>query len=174
MTSSAWTQYCSRDSYTFSTPNYFLPKSTSFSPKKNQIGPFRFSNIERQGTWNCTDDVTITYHGVFGTNVFSLLKGTHPTDFCKKSVRRSKYCLEFLITWGRLNLLDECSIQVQFSKLKLTYSLRFSEFNFSYFTLQVKLFFIEKKKPKISGFKNIVERGIRKILTFELRQIFEE
>ena len=42
----------------------------------------------------------------------------------------------------------------------------FLKFNFSYFTPQVKLFFVVKRKPKIFGFKNAMERGIRKILTF--------
>ena len=43
----------------------------------------------------------------------------------------------------------------------------FLKFNFSYFTPQVKLFFVVKRKPKIFGFKNAMERGIR-IKTFLL------
>ena len=43
----------------------------------------------------------------------------------------------------------------------------FLKFNFSHFTPHtVRLFFVEKRKPKIFGFKNVMERGIRKILTF--------
>ena len=30
---------------------------------------------------------------------------------------------------------------------------------------------VEKRKPKIFGFKNVIERGIRKILTFVIRYI---
>ena len=44
--------------------------------------------------------------------------------------------------------------------------LPFSEVNFSHFTPRVRLFFVEKRKPKIFGFKNVVERGIREVLTF--------
>ena len=35
----------------------------------------------------------------------------------------------------------------------------------------VRLIFRRKKKPKIFGFKNTVEKGIRKILTFVKRSI---
>ena len=40
-----------------------------------------------------------------------------------------------------------------------------------YFTSKVKLIFAEKRKPKISGFKNVMDRGIRNILTFVIRYI---
>ena len=38
----------------------------------------------------------------------------------------------------------------------------FSKFIFSHFTPEVRLFFAEKRKPKIFGFKNVMERGVRK------------
>ena len=38
----------------------------------------------------------------------------------------------------------------------------FSKFTFSHFTPQVGLFFAEKRKPKICGFKNVMEKQIRK------------
>ena len=38
-------------------------------------------------------------------------------------------------------------------------------FNFSHFTLHVRLFFVEKRKPKIFGFKNVMERGISELIT---------
>ena len=38
---------------------------------------------------------------------FSSTQGDRTTVFCKTSVRRSKYCLEFSITWGRL-LISIC------------------------------------------------------------------
>ena len=44
----------------------------------------------------------------------------------------------------------------------------FLKFNFSHFTAQVRLSFVQKRKPKIFEFKNVMERGIRKILTFAL------
>ena len=50
----------------------------------------------------------------------------------------------------------------------------FLKFNLaiSHFTRQVRLFFIKKKrKPKIFGFKNMMERGIRKILSFVMHPV---
>ena len=45
----------------------------------------------------------------------------------------------------------------------------FLKFNFSHSTLQVRLFFVAKRKPKIFAFKNVMGRGFRKILTFVIR-----
>ena len=42
----------------------------------------------------------------------------------------------------------------------------FLRFIFLNFTAQVRLFFVGKRKPEFFGFKNVMERGIRKILTF--------
>ena len=42
----------------------------------------------------------------------------------------------------------------------------FLKFNFSHFIPQVRLFSVEKRKPEIFGFKNVMERGISEILTF--------
>ena len=42
----------------------------------------------------------------------------HPTTvFCELSVRRSKYCLEFSNTWGRLKIARWLTTHAQFSKL---------------------------------------------------------
>ena len=41
---------------------------------------------------------------------------------------------------------------------------------FSHFS-QVRMFFVEERKPNIFGFKNAMERGIKKCLTFVIRQI---
>ena len=44
----------------------------------------------------------------------------HSTSvFCKIYLRRSRYCLEFSIAWGRLKFLDDRSVCVQFSKVIL-------------------------------------------------------
>ena len=92
------------------------------------------------------------------------------TVFSEISVRRSKYCLEFSITWRRLKIsrwqFHSCTILKAF----LTNSSRFSEVSFSHFNFQVRLFVVEKRKPKISRFKNM-KRGIRKFLTFIIRYI---
>ena len=50
-------------------------------------------------------------------------------------------------------------------------SLRFSEVDFSHFTAQARLFFVQKMSPRIFGFKKVIERGMKKILTFVIRQI---
>ena len=72
----------------------------------------------------------------------------HPTTvFCKISVRRSKYCLEFSITLGRLKisrlLFHSGTI---FEAYLIPYD--FLKFNFLHFTPQVRLFFVQKRKPK--------------------------
>ena len=86
----------------------------------------------------------------------------HPTTvFFKISDRRSKYCLEFSITWGRLKTsrwpFQSCTIFE-------AHLIKFLKFNFSQFTTQVRLFCVGRKKPKIFGLKNVTKRGIRKIL----------
>ena len=48
----------------------------------------------------------------------------------------------------------------------MTVPFDFLKFNFSHFTPQVGLFFVEKGKPKLFGIKNVMERGITTILTF--------
>ena len=42
----------------------------------------------------------------------------------------------------------------------------FLKFNFSHFTPQVIIFFVEKRQPKILGLKNVMDKGVNKILTF--------
>ena len=61
----------------------------------------------------------------------------HPTSiFCKVSVRKSKYCLEFTtLTWGRLKIPRwpfYSLIYEQFFDANLINSLRFSEFHISF------------------------------------------
>ena len=45
----------------------------------------------------------------------------------------------------------------------------FLKFTFLHFSPQVKLSFLggRKRKPKIFGFENVTDRGIRKVVTFE-------
>ena len=45
----------------------------------------------------------------------------------------------------------------------------FLKIDFSHFTAQVRLFSVLKWKSKILGIKNVVERGIRKILASVIR-----
>ena len=71
-------------------------------------------------------------------------------DFCKISVRRSKYCLEFSIIWGRLKISIWSFHLCKIFDAYLTNSLRFSEKYFSHFTAQVRIFFLQNRKPKFS------------------------
>ena len=96
----------------------------------------------------------------------------HPTTvFCEIYVRRSKYCLEIFVTWERLKIsrwpYHSCAIFEAY----LINSLRFSDVYFSHFTSQVRLFFVEKRKPIIFGLKTAMEKEIRKFLTFVVLQI---
>ena len=55
------------------------------------------------------------------------------------------------------------------NKFPTTYD--FLKFNFPILLRKLGYFFIEKRKPKIFGFKNVMERRIRKCLTFAMRYI---
>ena len=91
-----------------------------------------------------------------------ITQGHLTTALCKISVRRSKYWREFSVSWWRLKIsrwpFHSCTIFEAY----LINSLRFPDVQVSHFTSQVRLFF---------GFKNVMERGIRKCLTFVIRQI---
>ena len=99
-------------------------------------------------------------------NVIELRQGHRTTVFCKISVRRSKNCLQFSITWGRLKIswwpFHSCTVFVAY----LINSLRFSKVKFFTFQSPTSPIFRRKRKSKISGLENAMERGIRKILTF--------
>ena len=45
----------------------------------------------------------------------------------------------------------------------------FLKLYFPHFNPQARLVFVEKRKPKIFGFKNVMERENRKILSFVIR-----
>ena len=100
-----------------------------------------------------------------------ITQGHLTTVLCKISVRRNKYCQEFSITRWRLKMsrwpFHSCTIFEAY----LINSLRFPEVQVLHFTSPVRLFFVEKRKPTISGFKNVLEWGIRKCLTFVIRRI---
>ena len=40
------------------------------------------------------------------------------------------------------------------------------KFNVSRFTAQIRLLFVQKRKPNIFGYKNVIEKGINKIVNF--------
>ena len=79
------------NTYSYNTRSFFndslaLPKCRS---NQGLRGSFHSSKTR---PWNCIDDNTNTDKG-------------HPTTvFGKISVRRSKYCLEFSVIWGRLKI----------------------------------------------------------------------
>ena len=95
-----------------------------------------------------------------------------PNDcFLQISVRKSKYCLEFSITWGRIKISrDHVPFMSNFGTLSNKFPYDFLKFDFSHFTPQDRHFFSWKKETlKLSEskvIKNVIERGIRKILTF--------
>ena len=91
----------------------------------------------------------------------------HPTTvFCKLFFLRSKYFLEFSNTWGWVNFFRWLFHSWTMFEAYVINSQRFCEVWFSRFASQVRLFFVEKREPKIFGFKNVMARGIRKILIF--------
>ena len=94
----------------------------------------------------------------------SLIKQGHPTTvFFKISVRRNKYCQlkNFLLLWGRLKSswwpFHSCTI---FEGVMIHYD--FLKFNFSHFIPKVSLFFVEKRKTIIFGFKIARREGTEK------------
>ena len=103
-----------------------------------------------------------------------ITQGHLTTVLCKISVRRSKYWQEFSISWWRLKISRWPFHSRAIFEAYLINSFRFPEVQVSHFTFQVRLFFVEKRKPKILGFKNVMERGISKCLTFVIRQILSK
>ena len=102
-----------------------------------------------------------------GTNVMIYHHQGHPTTvFCKLFFWRSKYFLEFSNTWGWVNFFRWLFHSWTMFEAYVINSQRFCEVWFSRFASQVRLFFVEKREPKIFGFKNVMAREIRKILIF--------
>ena len=105
----------------------------------------------------------VTFHkGLYGgssdcnlgvTNSNKDTQGHPTTVFCKISVRRNKYCLQFSIAWGRLQIsrwpFHSCTIFETY----LINSQRFLKLNFSHFTPQVMLLFVEKGNLEFSDKK---------------------
>ena len=73
---------------------------------------------------------------------------------------RGKYCVEFLLLEDGQKFLDDRSFHVRFSQLTSQFPYDFLKFNF---TSEVRLFFVEKGKPKIFGIKNVmhVKRNLK-------------
>ena len=179
---------------------------------QSTLGPWTilYITVRRAVTPRSSSDrqpINYVRHAWLSSTVVSI-QG-HPTTVfaaVRIYVRRSKYYLEFSITWGRLEVtvrfMDNFrslpnKISHDFLKFRLftvpyfflrsfgyTASYRnakhsistilrknrglwtvYLKFNFSHFTPQVWLVVV-KRKPKIFVFKNAMERGIWKILTF--------
>ena len=77
-------------------------------------------------------------------------QGQPKSVFCKLSVWRGKYCLEFSVTRGQLKIsrwpLHSCTI---FLRLSIFKKKCFESQFFSNFTPQIRLFFVEKRKPSL-------------------------
>ena len=84
----------------------------------------------------------------------SRYSGNSDPVLCKITLRRSKYCLIFSFTI----IFEACLINY------LRFSVKFINFHIS--LLRLGYFSYWKRRPKIFGFENVMERGIRKFLTF--------
>ena len=80
--------------------------------------------------------------------LFQPFQGHPTTVFCKICLRRSKYCLEFSFAWGRLK-----NYRWTFYSICTIFKAYLIKFNFSYFTTQLTLFFLEKGNLKFSDSK---------------------
>ena len=77
--------------------------------------------------------------------------------FLKISVRRSKYCLEFSIAWGRLKISRWAFHLWTTFEDYLINSLWFSDIQFFTFHSPGLAIFMEERKAKIFGFKNVMK-----------------
>ena len=75
--------------------------------------------------------------------MYTFTQGHPTTVFCKISVPRSEYRLEFSITWVRLKVSKSPFHSCTIFEAYVINSLRFSE----ELTAQVRLFFVKKMKP---------------------------
>ena len=66
-------------------------------------------------------------------------------------------------------LFGEANVAYNFLLLEDDQTVDDRSIHLQFFAPQVRLFFLEKRKPKIFEFKNAMERGVRKILTFVIR-----
>ena len=114
--------------------------------------------------------ILTSFRHVFNPKWMLVYQGTQRLFSVKYSVRRSSCCLEFSFTWGRLKVFIWPCYSCTIFEAYLINFLLFLKFNFSHFTAQVRLFFVQKWIPKTFRFKN-VWRGIRKILTFVISSI---
>ena len=105
------------------------------------------------------------------TSSVVIINSLFTTVFCEISARRNKYCLERSSTWGGLKI---SRWPLHSRTIFEAYLINFHEFSAVYFHFSLpKLgyFSQSERKAKIFGFKNAMEREIRKCLTFVIRQI---
>ena len=96
----------------------------------------------------------------------------HPTTiFCIISVRKQKLSRLFYYLRTAENFLLECSIhRFNFRSLSKQFPTIFWSLIFTFYS-PCQANFRRKSKPKIFAFKNVMNRGIRKILSFVKRSI---
>ena len=63
-----------------------------------------FVSINLHRCWHVRENTLLHVSCFKGTRMTFIRQGHPMTVFCKISVRRSKYCLEFSVTWGRLKV----------------------------------------------------------------------
>ena len=81
-------------------------------------------------------------------------QGQPKTVFCKISVRRAKYRLEFSVTWGKLKIsrwtFHSCTISLRFSIFsKKSFEKYERVIFFSNLTPHIRLFFVQNRKPSL-------------------------
>lgn len=116
---------------------------------------------------------SLGYHFMFASSksptaqVTEICKGHTTAVFDKKkTVRLSKYCLQFPKAWERLKIFwwpfHSCTIFEAY----LIHSTWFFQGEFFTFHCPGLVIFRMKRKPKINRSGNVMERGARKILPF--------
>ena len=108
--------------------NFAVNLVTSFSRRK----PLKSKNKKHRIFWNTEfhHPAKFELKRIKNAKVVTTLQLLHvswPGLFCKISVRRSKYCLKFSITWGRLKVSSWLFYSRTIFEAFLTNSLRFSE-----------------------------------------------
>ena len=131
--------------------------------------------------------ITATTPNIFPVKIWSFAltryeicnqKDAQPrTVFCKISVRKSKYCLEFSITWERLKISSDRAFHLWtiFEVYLINFLTIFWSLIFHISLPRIDFFRKKKENLKLSDskiIKTVVERGIRKILTFITRYWF--
>ena len=159
----------------FSSHLLWVPPSVSNGG--SALCPDDFWNFSPYAFWLCTYIPRVVYfkkcHFLFSyvewtnyvCNVSITPQGSKLRYICYKISHLVTLVLSNSVAPNDCFLLNICSEKQILPRL--FYSLRavkhpsdYRKYSFSHFTLQVRLFFVEERKPKIFGIKNVIEKGI--------------